>query len=153
MSRFDFPHPVSLMTAVVLTLAACSGTEGPQGPAGPAGPTGPSGPSGPAGTAGSAGVSGLQVVSRQYTAIPPAANMYSVTCPAGKRVIAGGHAFAFIGNEVGQSYPFAASGLEGWAIATASVAGVMNTLTVYAICANAGVSGASALLPAPAIAR
>jgi hypothetical protein len=44
--------------AVLVTLAACGGSEGPQGPAGPQGATGTMGATGPAGPTGPAGADG-----------------------------------------------------------------------------------------------
>ena len=49
---------VSLMVALVMVLAACTGPEGPAGPAGAAGPAGPAGAAGEAGAAGAAGAAG-----------------------------------------------------------------------------------------------
>lgn len=82
--------------------AGAAGTAGPAGPAGPTGATGasgpgttgPQGPAGPQGTAGVNGVSGYEVITTFLTF--PVLNvgdqevLRTASCPAGKKVVAGG---------------------------------------------------------------
>jgi hypothetical protein len=63
---------------------------GPQGPVGPAGPQGPAGTQGPAGLAGAAGVSGLMLVSAVSASDSSTLKSVLATCPAGKKIVAGG---------------------------------------------------------------
>jgi hypothetical protein len=132
----------------VLTVLGCETKEGPTGPSGP---QGPSGPAGLQGADGASGVSGLQIVSQSFTAVPPAPVTLAVTCPGGKRVLSGGYALSNTGTEVGQSYPGIVSGNEAWIVSMFTPSGIPNNLTIFAICAAANSSGASAMLAAPRI--
>lgn len=71
------------------------GAAGPQGSAGPQGPAGAQGPAGPAGATGPQGIpgiSGYELVSMQVTVPAGATNdIHDVSCPAGKKVFAGGY--------------------------------------------------------------
>ncbi len=57
MKRFDV-KAIAVAAAMVIGLAACSGTEGPAGPAGPAGPQGTQGADGATGATGATGADG-----------------------------------------------------------------------------------------------
>ena len=63
---------VALLTAGVLLVAACSGSEGPGGPGGPAGQAGAQGPAGPEGSQGTAGLQGEQGPAGATGAMGPA---------------------------------------------------------------------------------
>jgi uncharacterized membrane protein len=94
-------------------------------------------------------MTGLEIVSLTFPNIPAAPSSSAVPCPPGKRVLAGGYGLAFTGTEVGQSYPGIVSGNEGWIVSTYSSSGFTNDITVFAICAAATSTGASAKLAAP----
>jgi hypothetical protein len=60
-------------------------------PAGPQGPAGPSGPKGDQGPAGPPGLSGLQWVIAATPNDSTSPKVVDATCPAGKKVVGGGH--------------------------------------------------------------
>jgi Collagen triple helix repeat (20 copies) len=110
------------------------GAPGPQGPAGPPGPQGAAGANGTNGAAGAPGVSGYQIVSvvQNHTA----SFSFVAACPAGKKVIGGGHDWAFGGTDVWfwQSAP---NGQTGWIVrGNVNRAGAASQITAFAICAN-----------------
>jgi hypothetical protein len=59
-------------------------------PAGPQGPAGQAGPAGPQGPAGANGVSGLEIVYENTLNNSDTQKSVMATCPAGKKVVAGG---------------------------------------------------------------
>lgn len=68
-----------------------AGPEGPVGPEGPQGPEGPRGLTGPAGPQGAPGLSGVETVTAtNFSNVVRLEATATATCPAGKRVIAGG---------------------------------------------------------------
>lgn len=115
------------------------GLEGPQGPQGPAGPQGSAGPQGvagptglqgaqgsigpigPAGPIGAPGISGYErFVSDSGTLgmNPGVSSFVTAACPAGKRVIAGGHELASSASQqlsVTMSAPFEGT-VSGWRV-------------------------------------
>ena len=70
-------------------------------PAGPAGPTGPAGPAGPP------GLSGVERVEFTSPNNHQPIKSYSMTCPAGKRLLGGGARLnpSLVGVGIAQSYP------------------------------------------------
>lgn len=81
-----------------LSAGAAAALQGEQGPRGRTGETGPAGPAGPAGTGGSASPTGIQHLTSSFPSTPGPDSDWDfatgqVTCPAGKYVIADGHAF------------------------------------------------------------
>jgi hypothetical protein len=116
------------------------GPVGPQGATGPAGPQGPSGPIGPTGPAGDdGGLAGYLIVPGAPVAI--ASSDFdvaaSVACPAGKLAIGGGVDVGDSGLQVdiSESYPIANG--SGWNVTVHNYEGTDNTMTPYAVCANA----------------
>jgi hypothetical protein len=106
------------------------GSAGPQGVAGPmgqqgaqgsTGPMGPMGPIGPAGTQGAPGISAYErLVSDSGTLQmnPGVSSFVTAVCPAGKRVIAGGHELASSASQqlgVTMSAPFEST-VSGWRV-------------------------------------
>ena len=88
------------LSSILLIAASISCKEGPTGPAGTpgaagaSGPVGPVGPSGPPGPTGAAGVLGLEYTQTNYTVIGNTTTgvvAVEAMCPAGKRVLGGGH--------------------------------------------------------------
>ena len=116
-------------------LAPNARVPGPQGPAGPAGAAGATGPAGPAGP----GVTGLEVV--QSISANDSANSKSQTasCPAGKRLLAGGASLS--GSILGsvalyRSAPVSVGGTQWTAGASEMNANPSNwRLAAYAVCA------------------
>jgi hypothetical protein len=114
------------------------GPEGPQGATGAAGPNGPQGPAGPAGADG--GLVAYEVVTGTPLAVLAAD--FDVTaaavCPAGKVVLGGGANIADPLEEVfvASSRPTVSGATYGWSVTVLNYGGD-NTLTPYAICANA----------------
>src|SRR5688572_15598965 len=76
-----------------------AGQQGPIGPVGPVGPVGPQGLQGPQGLPGPAGISGLEVVTADSGTQEAARIDVIVACPAGKKVLGGGHQVT--GNNLG----------------------------------------------------
>ena len=126
-------------------LAGPQGQAGSQGPVGPTGGIGPIGPQGPAGPEGPAGISGLEVVTTPVSSAPTqmafqAELKAKATCPAGKRVIGGGHNLP--PNTLARwltlltSYPETGA-TESWVVElrnnTSTNLGVLNVV-VYATC-------------------
>src|SRR5918993_1592024 len=101
--------------------AGPQGSAGPQGVAGPTGPQGPMGPIGPAGPQGAPGFSGYErLVSDSATLQmnPGVSSFVTAVCPAGKRVIAGGHELASSASQqlgVTMSAPFEST-VSGWRV-------------------------------------
>ena len=91
----------------------------------------------------------IEIITRRFPAVPAGASTYVALCPPGKRVLSGGHSFAHLGSEVAQSYPFADTHSEGWAIAAAAMPGIVNSLTIFAVCAILNSSGVSPRVPVP----
>jgi hypothetical protein len=115
-------------------VAGAAGPAGPAGPPGPAGPQGPAGANGANGAAGPPGVSGYQIV----TVVQNHTSSFSfvAACPAGKKIIGGGHDWAFGGTDVWfwQSAP---NGQTGWIVrGNVNRAGAASQITAFAICAN-----------------
>ena len=107
--------------------AGPQGSAGPQGVAGPMGlqgaqgSMGPMGPIGPAGTQGAPGISAYErLVSDSGTLQmnPGVSSFVTAVCPAGKRVIAGGHELASSASQqlgVTMSAPFEST-VSGWRV-------------------------------------
>jgi len=117
------------------------GAQGPAGPEGPAGPQGPHGVQGPAGPQGpTGGFAGRVVVSSAFTVPQSTAEFTYVAtaiCPVGKVVLGGGYDVEQAGvNEVRESRPETAPGIEGWRIGLGADDDVDVHGTVYAICAD-----------------
>jgi hypothetical protein len=119
------------------------GPQGPAGPAGPIGPAGPQGPQGPAGPAGAqgpagpAGASGYEVVSVSVE------NGFFVTdeiviaqCPAGKKVLGGGHIMNPAVGRVGHSRPH--NNNTAWYVYIDNLGGNTPFISAWAICADVG---------------
>ncbi len=120
--------------------AGPSGAKGPQGAAGPVGPQGDAGAVGPAGAkgalgpAGPNGVVGIEVVkvTEQHDWISFDHQVWAY-CPAGKKVIAGGHSVAPNVGRVTESRPEPDN--KSWYLYVDSLAGNSPDVTVYAVCA------------------
>jgi len=137
------------------------GTEGPQGPQGPAGtqgsagpqgaagPTGPQGaqgsigPIGPAGPQGAPGISGYERIYGDTGTLQMnvgVSSFVTAVCPAGKRVVGGGHELASSSSQqlsVTMSAPFEGT-VSGWRVnfRNSFTAGLSNVqVRVYAVCA------------------
>ncbi len=116
------------------------GPQGPIGPTGPAGPPGPQGAQGPAGPQGPAGgLAGRVVVSTEFT-VPHSTFEFTYVatalCPTGKVVLGGGYEVEQAGvNELRESRPQTAPGVEGWAVGIGADDDVDVDGVVYAICA------------------
>ena len=106
---------------------------------------GPIGPAGPEGAAGAAGVSGYErIVGDTGTLQMPlgSSSFIMAACPAGKRVIAGGHELASSASQqlnVTMSAPYESNGVTGWRVNFRN--GLNSTLSnvqvrSYAICAT-----------------
>lgn len=119
----------------------------PKGPAGPSGVQGPPGVAGPAGAAGAAGaqgapgLSGLEVVQSTTDADGGDKKNAAITCPSGKKAIAGGA--NIVGTTTDQGGPFilrsAPSGDTQWAVSaneSSEFQGGSWALRVFAVCAN-----------------
>jgi hypothetical protein len=117
------------------------GPEGPQGETGPQGVPGPAGPAGPTGPAGAdGGLAAYELVTGTPVAVAEADFVVSasVSCPAGKVVLGGGSEPAILDGDmfVVRSRPTLAGATYGWSVTVLNYGGA-NTLTPYAICANA----------------
>ena len=117
------------------------GPEGPQGETGPQGVSGPEGPAGPTGPAGAdGGLAGYDLVTGTPVAVAEADFVVSasVACPAGKVVLGGGSEPAILDGDmfVVRSRPTQAGTIYGWSVTVLNYGGA-NTLTPYAVCANA----------------
>jgi len=119
------------------------GPQGPAGPAGPIGPAGPQGPQGPVGPAGAqgpagpAGASGYEVVSVSVE------HNFFVTdelviaqCPAGKKVLGGGHIMNPAVGRVGHSRPH--NNNTAWYVYIDNLGGNTPSISAWAICADVG---------------
>ena len=111
---------------------------GPQGAQGVAGPQGVQGPAGPA--ADQAGLAGYEIV--QGSAVPIQLDDFDVsaqaTCPAGKLAVGGGVSLADPQGAVFVSQSRPTAGGAGWAVTVFNpFEERTNTLTPYAVCANA----------------
>ena len=127
--------------AVWIDTGLVQGPEGPQGDPGPAGPVGPQGEIGPTGAAGAdGGLAAYEVVTGTPLAVLVSDFVVTAaaTCPAGKVVLGGGASVADPSGEVvvATSRPTVAGATYGWSV-TALNYGGDNTLTPYAVCANA----------------
>jgi hypothetical protein len=112
------------------------GSAGPEGAAGPRGETGPQGPP---------GLSQYQVVESDAVEIPPLAfGRAKAMCPAGKKVVGGGHRSSGVTIDVLSNLPVSEgtlhlSGDRGWGVSGYNRNLIDDTmLTVYAICASVG---------------
>ena len=117
------------------------GPVGAQGATGPAGPEGPQGPIGPMGAAGAdGGLAAYEVVTGTPLAVLASDFVVTaaVTCPAGKVVLGGGANVGDPGGEVflTTSRPTVSGTTYGWSVTAVNYGGD-NTLTPYAVCANA----------------
>ena len=117
-----------------------AGPQGPKGPVGPAGPQGETGPLGPAGAKGSSGAAGPNgVVGIEVVKVTEPHDWITVdhsleaTCPAGKKVIAGGYSVAPNVGRVTESRPEPDD--KSWYIYVDRLGGNSPDITVYAICA------------------
>ena len=130
------------------------GPRGAQGARGPRGEKGAKGEAGAKGAAGVPGVSGYEVVSQTFKEVPVGnsgagrglSEVKTVSCPAGKRVVAGG---SDLGTNPAQAGPqrqvtISLSGPNGtgtgWAVQLFNSSATTDTaidLQVFAICANA----------------
>jgi hypothetical protein len=106
---------------------------GPQGPAGAPGPQGPPGPQGQPSAPGSAGVAGYEIMNTHGTLPLNGSIVVTATCPAGKRVIAGGYVAPSVLDTASLSRP---EGDSGWLVEFKSNGGT-GEASVYAICALA----------------
>jgi hypothetical protein len=111
------------------------------GPQGPQGPKGDPGPQGSTGSTGPAGISGYDVESDTInlsTNMPAAGR--NVPCPAGKVIVGGGYRSPADSGFVEDSNgPLLLNGLPPqWYVFGHITANTSVTVTVYAICANAG---------------
>ena len=116
------------------------GAVGPAGPIGPAGAQGPQGPVGPAGAqgpAGPAGAAGYEVVSvnveHNFFVTDEAV---TAQCPAGKKVLGGGHIMNPAVGRVGHSRP--ANSNTAWYVYIDNLGGNTPFISAWAICANVG---------------
>jgi len=113
-------------------LQGAAGPQGAQGAAGPAGPTGPAGADG--------GLVGYEIVTGAPLAVLGSDFVVTVavTCPAGKVVLGGGANVADPLEEVSvaSSRPTVSGSIYGWSVTVVNYGGD-NTLTPYAVCANA----------------
>ena len=131
------------------------GPQGPQGPQGPIGPQGPVGPAGPIGPAGSQGPQGpVGPAGAQGPAGPAGAAGYEVVsvmvehnffvtdeiviaqCPAGKKVLGGGHIMNPAVGKVGHSRPH--NNNTAWYVYVDNLGGNTPFVSAWAICANVG---------------
>jgi hypothetical protein len=106
---------------------------GPQGPAGAPGPAGTPGPQGQPGTPGPAGVAGYEIINTHGTLPLNGSIEVTATCPAGKRVIAGGYVAPSVLDTASSSRP---EGDNGWRVEFKSNGG-NGDASAYAICATA----------------
>jgi hypothetical protein len=115
-----------------------AGPQGEQGPQGVPGPEGPAGPTGPAGADG--GLEGYELVTGTPVAVAVEDFVVSASaaCPAGKVVLGGGSDAAVLDGDmfVVRSRPTLTGTTYGWSVSVLNYGGA-NTLTAYAICANA----------------
>ena len=100
----------------------------------PAGPTGPAGAPGAAGAAGAPGVSGLEVVTAStVNNNVPGTKSVTVSCPAGKKAIAGGGEIqSSPAYHLYVSKPLA--DLSGWTASGSSDSAGFWGVVVYAVC-------------------
>jgi hypothetical protein len=123
-----------------------AGAQGPQGPAGPQGPQGLQGPQGfigPQGLPGVNGVSGWERVIGDSGTFAMANNLGTfvvATCPAGKKVLGGGHELLGGGIQVTvtMSAPYE-NGVSGWRVSFRNGTGTgLNNVQVraHAVCAT-----------------
>ena len=122
------------------------GPMGPQGPAGPAGPVGPAGPQGPQGPvgpagaqgpAGPAGASGYEVVSvMEENGFFETDETVIAQCPAGKKVLGGGHIMNPAVGRVGHSRPH--NNNTAWYVYVDNLGGNTPFVSAWAICADVG---------------
>ena len=111
---------------------------GPQGPAGAPGPTGAPGPQGATGPQGQpgppspAGIAGYEIINTHETLPLNGSIEVTATCPAGKRVIAGGYVAPSVLDAASSSRP---EGDTGWRVEFKSNGG-NGEASVYAICAS-----------------
>ena len=115
------------------------GVPGPQGPAGPQGPEGPQGEpgsAGPQGEQGQVGISDIEFVSEKSPSDSAVSKTVEATCPAGKKLIAGGGQTNFFAIPLIASRPLSSG--EVWRATAAEVVTTTNTWWVeaIAICAN-----------------
>ena len=101
-----------------------------QGPPGPQGLQGEQGPQGPAGPP---GISGLELVADATPLDGVVEKVIFVPCPAGKKVIGGGHA-SQAGVDIQQSAP--RGDLSGWDASGFNNGAGAWQLSAYAICVN-----------------
>ena len=126
-----------------------AGTQGSAGPQGAAGPTGPQGaqgsigPIGPAGPQGAPGISGYERIYGDTGTLQMnvgVSSFVTAVCPAGKRVVGGGHELASSSSQqlsVTMSAPFEGT-VSGWRVnfRNSFTAGLSNVqVRVYAVCA------------------
>lgn len=126
--------------AAFVDTGLVQGPVGPQGATGATGPTGPQGPLGPVGPAGAdGGLVGYEIVTA--ASVPIAGSDFDVSgsaaCPAGKVAVGGG---LTLGDPAGgvlvaESHPTA--GGASWALTVVNFSDQANSMTPYAICANA----------------
>jgi hypothetical protein len=134
--------------------AGPQGPQGPKGPKGSKGDKGQKGDKGDKGAAGPAGVSGYEVVNQTFKEVfiensggmRGLSEVKTVTCPAGKRVIAGGTNLGTNATQNGQQRSVSVSMSAPNGTGTAWSAQLFNNettgggtsidLQVYAVCAN-----------------
>ena len=116
------------------------GPQGAQGVAGPQGVQGPAGSAGPTGPAGAdGGLAGYEIV--PGSAVPIQLDDFEVSaqtnCPVGKLAVGGGVSLADPQGAVFVSETRPTAGGAGWAVTVFNFFEETNTLTPYAVCANA----------------
>jgi len=134
--------------------AGPQGPQGPKGPKGPKGDRGQKGEKGDRGATGPAGVSGYEVVNQTFKEVfvensggmRGLSEVKTVSCPAGKRVIAGGTNLGINATQNGQQRSVSVSMSApngtgtGWSAQLfnneTTGAGTSIDLQVFAICAN-----------------
>jgi hypothetical protein len=127
--------------------AGPQGSAGPQGVAGPTGAPGPQGAMGPIGPAGPQGAPGISAYERvvgdsgTLQMNPGVSSFVTAACPAGKRVIAGGHELASSSSQqlgVTMSAPYESNVASGWRVNFRNSLNAQLTnvqVRAYAICA------------------
>ena len=118
-------------------LPASIGAVGPQGPKGDQGTKGDKGskgdkgPKGDPGPQGAPGVSGYEVATASPPADSTSRKFARASCPAGKRVVGGGHSIPYTGSyEIIRSYPDG----NTWYVIADHTGGGNWTVIAYAVC-------------------
>ena len=119
-------------TALTWNQTGPQGPAGAPGPAGTPGPQGATGPQGQPGTPGPAGVAGYEIINTHETLPLNGSIEVTATCPAGKRVIAGGYVAPSVLDTASSSRP---EDDKGWRVEFKSIGG-NGEASVYAICAS-----------------